>query len=133
MNLGNYNIREFAKHIDLLNTINGGVVSTFVDIVQGDNEIVIKVNAPGLDGSDYNVMLNNNKLFIYSLYSRDNQLMAGHDEKNPSLPLFNRIFDIPPFVDAGKITAEAVDNRLNVHMPFRDKELNKPRRIDIRR
>lgn len=132
MNLDN--LKEFAKHIDLLNTINGGVVNAIVDIVENEEEIVIKVNTPGLTSGDYNVMLNSNKLFIYSLYSRENRLMGVDDDnKAVALPLFNRMFDIPPFVDTGKITAEADDNQLNVYLPFRDKQFNKPRRIDIKR
>lgn len=132
MNLDN--LKEFAKHIDLLNTINGGVVNAIVDIVENEQEIVIKVNTPGLTSGDYNVMLNSNKLFIYSLYSSENRLMGVDDDnKAVALPLFNRMFDIPPFVDTGKITAEADDNQLNVYLPFRDKQFNKPRRIDIKR
>jgi len=129
------NLKEFAKHIDLLNTINGGVVNAFVDIEHNDNEIIIKVNAPGLSSGDYNVMVNNNKLFIYSLYSGDNSMLevGTGDKYEMALPLFNRVFDIPPFVDSGKITAEADDNKLNVYLPIKDKQFNQPRRIEIRR
>jgi HSP20 family protein len=133
--VGNFNIKEFSRYSELMNTINGGVVNTNIEVSHTLNEIVINLNAPGLNPDSYNIVLNNNRLFIYALCQyQERELGISKDEKEntPLMPLFNRVFDVPPFVDPGKISAEAVENRLQVHLPYKDKGDSNPRKIDIR-
>lgn len=132
--MGTFDLRRFALQCNLMNTINGGVVDTFVDVDQNENEIVINIKAPGVHPASYNIVLNNNTLFVYALSQQSNgQWQIGEKDEIFGLPLFNRVFSIPPFVDAGKINAEANENRLKVYMPFKDKNEIRPRKIDIRK
>jgi HSP20 family protein len=128
----NFDIKDFARYSELMNTVNGGVVNTNIEISHNVNEIVINLNAPGVNPDSYNIVLNDNRLFIYALCPYPEREALPKGEKIPAMPLFNRIFDVPSFVDPGKISAEAVESGLQVYLPYKDKGQIRPRKIDIR-
>ncbi len=133
MKLKAINIKEFAQQSEILNTINGGVVNTYMDISQNDNEIVVKLNTPGIDGQDYQIMIDQNKILVYTLhnfYIHSKSEVEDHESLN--VPLFNRVLDIPHFVDSNKISAEAKHDLLQIYLPFKDSKDIKPRKVDIK-
>ena len=123
-------LKKFINQIDLLNTLGGGIAQSSVNVEQSENDIVITVKMPSVNDDAYNVIVNNNKLVIYSLM--DHQEKADEKSDGFAFPLFNEAFDIPYFVDAQNINAEVLEGNLKVYMPFKDKEKVQPRRIDIR-
>ena len=123
-------LKKFVNQIDLLNTLGGGIAQTSVNVEQSENNLIITVKMPSIKEDSYNVVVNNNKLVIYSV--ADHQQISGENDEGYSLPLFNEIFDIPYFVDAQNINAEVLEGELKVYMPFKDKEKVQPRRINIR-
>jgi HSP20 family protein len=130
----NFDTKDFARYSELMNTINGGVVTTNIKISHNVNEIVINLNAPGISPGSYNIVLNDNRLFIYALYPNQDieSQLDDEGEMIRAMPLFNKVFDLPPFVDTGKISAEAVESQLQVYLPYKDKGQIRPRKIDIR-
>lgn len=115
-----------GENLNLINTLAGGVVQTTVNVEQAENEIIINVSAPTVSGELYNILVNQNRLVVYALL-QDQSL-----EGQRGLPLFNQMFEIPYFVDVNQIMAEYVDGKLQIIMPFKDKDKIKPRKIEIR-
>lgn len=119
-------LKQFIHQIDQINTISGGKSETFVNIDQNNDHILIKVTTPSLSDDNYNVVVNKDKLLIYSL-------IQNSEEDNPlAIPFFNRAFDIPYFVDASAIEAEVSEGELRVIMPVKNQQSIQPRKIDIR-
>ena len=128
----NFDILEFAKQANQFNTINGGIVSTQFKIEQKEDEAIINVQAASVDGGSYDVIINNNLLFIYSVVKEGEDLIFN-EEKNPvALPIFNKVVEIPHFVEAEEIHAEITGNQLKVHLPYKGGDKTRARRINIR-
>ncbi|CAN5115686.1 hypothetical protein BH23BAC1_BH23BAC1_14030 [soil metagenome] len=119
-------ITEIANQIDLLNTINGGVSMTSVDIIQGEDNFTIKVKTPGINKYAYHVEISNNKLLIFTL------LQVDKIEGTVQVPSFVKYFPIPKDVDSDEIEAVYEDGVLKVIVPFnKDNLVQKQRKIDI--
>jgi HSP20 family protein len=123
----NFDSKEFAKQSNLLNTINGGIVNTYIEISHKENKIVIKVNVPGIHYDAFNIILSQNKIIVHELCDRETALTLGaKKEFFPSPTMFNRVFDVPPFVESDKIFAELVENKLHIVMLYKNQEQLKP-------
>ncbi|GAA4417718.1 hypothetical protein GCM10023187_50460 [Nibrella viscosa] len=112
--------------IDLLNTLYGGSSMTTMDVQREDDRLVITLSAPGVDANAFNVLIEGNKLVLYTLLVQDNDTVG----QRLAVPMFLRVLDIPTFVDAEQIEAVHEHGRVLVSLPFKNEEhLN--RRIDI--
>jgi HSP20 family protein len=112
--------------IDLLNTLYGGSSQTRMNVEREADRLVLDLAAPGVQANSFNVLIEGNKLVIYTL------LVQHTDEANHRLavPMFLKIMDIPPFVDAEQIEAVHAHAHVKVLMPFKSEE-QLHRRVDI--
>ncbi|AQG80901.1 Hsp20/alpha crystallin family protein [Spirosoma montaniterrae] len=118
--------------IDLLNTLYGGSSQTTMNVAREDDRLVITMSAPGVRASAFNVLVEGNKLVLYTLLISQSSYQDG-DENSQRLavPMFLRVLDIPTFVDADQIEAVHEQGKVMVMLPFKDEE-HLHRRIDIK-
>ncbi|MBD1397354.1 Hsp20/alpha crystallin family protein [Pontibacter sp. JH31] len=117
-------LRSISQQIDLLNTVGGGISETYTDIRKNKKGAVIEVWAAGVNPESFRVVLHQNQITIFSvLQSLENPEMA--------VPMFTRIFMLPPQVDLNRIKAVYKDGELKVKLPFHESTLN-PQKIDIK-
>ncbi len=112
--------------IDLLNTLYGGSSLTEMKVKREENRLVIRLSAPGVSASSFNVLVEGNKLVLYTLLVHDSEL-AG---QRLAVPMFLKVIDIPDFIDAEQIEAIHEHGRVIVNLPFNDEEYH--RNIDIK-
>ena len=118
--------------IDLLNTLNGGSSQTTMHVERADDRLVITLSAPGVKAHAFNVLVEGNKLIIYTLLvSMSVSQLAESDNQRLAVPMFLRVMDIPAFVDINQIEAVHEQGRVVVSLPFKDEE-HLHRRIDIK-
>lgn len=118
-------LNEIANHIDVLNTIHGGVSMTFLNIVNEDDQFVISVKTPGISKYAYRVELVNNMIFIYTL------VKIRKEDSVVEIPSFMKYVPVPDFVETDDISAVYEDGELKVFVPFSDQKNFKQRKINI--
>jgi HSP20 family protein len=113
--------------IDLLNTLYGGSSMTQMDVQREDERLVIRLSAPGVSAHAFNVLVEGDKLVMYTL------LVQSSEEANQRLavPMFLKVVDIPEFIDAEQIAAEHEHGSVRVYLPFKDEAFSH-RHIDIK-
>lgn len=122
-------LRSLLKQGDILNTINGGISSTFVKTEHTEKSIVIYFSTPGLGFESYKILLNNYKLTVFTT----NSIIEGGDTGIPmAIPMFLKTFDIPETVNLNSIEALFEDGSLRIILPFKEKRENQQRFIDIK-
>lgn len=122
--------------IDLLNTLYGGSSMTTMDVQREDDRLVITLSAPGVSANSFNVLVEGNKLVLYTLLvgTPIRQTDSLEEEAIPqrlAVPMFLRVLDIPTFVDADQIEAVYESGKVLVLLPFKNEE-HLHRRIDIK-
>jgi HSP20 family molecular chaperone IbpA len=118
--------------IDLLNTLYGGSTQTTMNVEREDDRLVITLSAPGVKANSFNVLVEGNKLVLYTLLvSTSNQSVKDSANQRLAVPMFLRVLDIPSFVDIDQIDAVHEHGRVMVMLPFSDKEYMH-RQIDIK-
>lgn len=118
--------------IDLLNTLYGGSTQTTMNVEREDERLVITLTAPGVSANSFNVLVEGNKLVLYTLLvSTSRQALDNENNQRLAVPMFLRVLDIPSFVDADQIEAIHEHGQVMVMLPFKDKE-HMHRRIDIK-
>ncbi|WP_299706521.1 Hsp20/alpha crystallin family protein [uncultured Pontibacter sp.] len=117
-------LRSIAHQIDLLNTLGGGVSETYTEIKKKKKGAVIRVWAAGVSPEAFRVVLHQNQITVFSVLQ---------NEENPemAIPMFTRIFMLPPQVDLSRIEAVYKNGELRVKLPYHDSALN-PHQIDIK-
>ncbi|CCH57225.1 hypothetical protein BN8_06631 [Fibrisoma limi BUZ 3] len=118
--------------IDLLNTLYGGSSMTTMNVEREDERLVITLSAPGVDASSFNVLIEGNKLVLYTLLVGTSVHKDDYEAgQRLAVPMFLRVLDIPTFVDAEQIEAVHEHGKVLVLLPFKDEE-HLHRRIDIK-
>ncbi len=118
--------------IDLLNTLYGGSSQTTMNVEREEERLVITMSAPGVRASAFNVLVEGNKLVLYTLLvSQSNHQDEEGNSQRLAVPMFLRVLDIPAFVDADQIEAVHEHGNVRVMLPFKDEE-HLHRRIDIK-
>jgi len=118
--------------VDLLNTLYGGSSQTTMKVEREDSRLVINVSAPGVRANSFNVLVEGNKLVLYTLLvSTSNRPVDDGESQRMAVPMFLRVLDIPSFIDADQIEATHEHGRVMVTLPFKDEE-HMHRRIDIK-
>ncbi|NEM96451.1 Hsp20/alpha crystallin family protein [Pontibacter burrus] len=117
-------LKNIAEHLNLFNTISGGISETQVTVSKFEKGAVIKVWAAGVTPESFKVLVHNNQLTIFSLL---------HSDDNPELhvPMFNRVFVIPPQVNIDEIEAMYHQGQLQVRLPYHS-AANRPKEIEIK-
>lgn len=113
--------------IDLLNTLYGGSSLTEMKVKREEDRLVIRLSAPGVSANSFNVLVEGNKLVLYTLLVHDSE-SAG---QRLAVPMFLKVIDIPDFIDAEQIEAIHEHGRVIVNLPFNDEE-HEYRNIDIK-
>lgn len=126
-------LKDFIHQIDTMNTIGGGTTATKVHMKKESDRIVIEVMAPSVHSDSFNIYLRGNQLIVYTVLN-DSNLMV--DDSNQAarhmVPMFNRVFDIPPHVDREQIDAIFENGYLRVILPYNEGEIEEVKRINIR-
>jgi len=123
--------------IDLLNTLYGGSSMTTMNVEREDERLVITLSAPGVNANSFNVLVEGNKLVLYSLLvgtatrQDDDVLNPGGNSQRLAVPMFLRVLDIPNFVEADQIEAIHEESRVVVLLPLKNED-QLHRRIDIK-
>ncbi|GAB4001754.1 hypothetical protein GCM10028807_58690 [Spirosoma daeguense] len=117
--------------IDLLNTLYGGSSQTTMNVEREGERLIITLVAPGVKANSFNVLVEGNKLIVYTLLVSTLSLEEDGHSQRLAVPMFLRVLDIPSFVDADQIEAEHEHGKVRVVLPFKDEE-QLHRRIDIK-
>ncbi len=124
--------RGAGGQVDLLNTLHGGSSQTTMKVAQEDERLVISLSAPGVSANAFNVLVEGNKLVLYTLLvGPQNRQTQEETNQRLAVPMFLRVLDIPAFVDAEQIEAIHERGQVRVMLPFKD-EAHMHRRIDIK-
>lgn len=126
-------LKDFIHQIDTMNTIGGGTTATRVHVKKESDRMVIEVSAPSVHSDSFNIYLRGNQLIVYTILNDTNLL--GDDLNQAArhmVPMFNRIFDIPLYVDREQIDAVYENGYLRVILPYNEGETEQVKRIDIR-
>jgi HSP20 family protein len=118
--------------IDLLNTLYGGSTQTIMNVEREDERLVITLSAPGVKANSFNVLIEGNKLVLYTLLVSTSIQQEEGSSQRLAVPMFLRVLDIPSFVDADHIEAVHEHGKVVVMLPFKDEE-HLHRRIDIKK
>lgn len=122
-------LKDFVSPINWLNTINGGTSLTAVQVEREEDKFIINLSAPSVRPDAFHIFVKDGKLAVHSFLPQAlDKLVESAEEM--LIPLFQRTFDIPPFVDDERIEALYEEGRIRVLMPFKSKD-EAPRRIDI--
>ncbi|PRY24815.1 HSP20 family protein [Spirosoma oryzae] len=120
--------------LDLLNTLHGGSSRATFKVDKEDDKLIVRLKAPGVGPEAFNVLVEGNKLVLYTLLTTLNDSDADDEEEavqRLAVPMFMRVLDIPTFVDSDLIDAIYEHGRVTVTLPFKDEE-QLHRRIDIK-
>jgi HSP20 family protein len=118
--------------LDLLNTLHGGSSQATFNVEKEEDKLVVCLKSPGVGPEAFNVLVEGNKLVLYTLLTS----RAASDEDQQEIqrlavPMFMRVLDIPAFVDTDQIDAIYEHGLVTVTLPFKDEE-HLHRRIDIK-
>ena len=103
-----YNV---ALHLDMFNTVSGGISKTHSEVEKYDQCAVIKVWAAGVKPEIFKITINDNKLTLY----------AGKESCHNSeviVPIFNQTFILPPAINISEIEAVYKKGKLKVTLPY---------------
>lgn len=102
-----------------------------VDILENNDEVVLRAEVPGIKADDVTVRVEDNVLTV-----EGEKKLPDADAKDAYLRIeryygrFTRSFTLPHYVDSAKITAEHKDGVLTLRLPKRAE--TKPRQIQIK-
>jgi HSP20 family protein len=101
------------------------------DVTESKEQIMVKLDLPGIEEKDIQVTLENNVLTI----SGERKYESDEKEENYQrmecfYGTFTRSFTLPRTVDAEKIKANYKNGVLSLNMPKREE--SKPKKIDIK-
>lgn len=103
-----------------------------VDIYQnGNQELVIKAELPGLKKEDLDVRVENNTLTLRGERKREETVKNEQFHRvERSYGAFSRSFSLPSTIDTEKVNADFTDGVLSITLPL--KEEAKPRQIEVK-
>lgn len=100
-----------------------------VDILESENELVLKADLPDVNESDIDVQVERQTLTIRGERKFQKEENAGFHRIERSYGSFLRSFAVPSTVDTEKVGAEYRNGVLTVRLP--KKEAAKPRQVKI--
>ena len=117
-------LHTIALHLDLLNTIGGGVTETYASVKKEQEHAVIEVWAAGVNPELFKVVLRRNTLTVNAVLTSDHSATV-------TVPMFSRTFILPPVVDLAQIEALYQDGKLRIKLPYHE-AADRPREIEIK-
>lgn len=126
-------LRLFQDSINRLLSDDGGKTrpwSPAVDILETENELVLKADVPGMDMKDIDVQVENGTLTVKGerKFEREENNKGFHRLER-SYGTFVRYFTLPDTVDTENVKAEYKAGVLNITLP--KKEIAKPKAIKV--
>jgi HSP20 family protein len=101
-----------------------------VDIYEGQNELVAKIDLPGVDEKDIDIRLENNTLTIRGERKFEKSVKEeNYLRMERAYGSFTRTFSLPNTISAEAISASYSHGVLTVHMPKREE--SKPKQVKI--
>jgi HSP20 family protein len=102
-----------------------------VDIFQnGDHEIVLKAELPGMKREDLEITIDNNTLTIKGEKKLTDEVKDDQFHRvERRYGVFSRSFSLPPTVDPTKVSAEYKNGVLTLKLPLREEA--KPHQIHV--
>lgn len=100
-----------------------------VDILETENELVVKADVPGMEMKDIDVRMENGTLTIRGERKFESKDGGGWHRVERSYGTFERIFTLPETVDAEAVKADYKNGTLTITLP--KKEIAKPRQIKV--
>jgi HSP20 family protein len=101
-----------------------------VDIFENENDVVIKVELPGLTAKDIDLRLENNVLMLKGERRFEKETKEENYHRiEREYGTFSRAFAMPVTVNPDKVTAEYKDGVLKIVLPKKEETKVKP--IDI--
>lgn len=116
-------IRTILPHLDLMNTLGGGIAQASMRVDKREKGVVVRIAAPSVSPDNFHVVLDESTLTVFAEFrhSPEAQLAA---------PLFSRVLQLPAGLDAARIDAVFKDQELHVRIPYQDNA--EPREITIK-
>jgi HSP20 family protein len=112
-------------------TFTGGAWNPRVDIYEGQNELVLEAELPGLKREDFDLSLENNVLTLRGERKFEKREEADNYHRvERAYGVFTRSFTLPQSVQGENAAAEYKDGVLRVTLPKREEV--KARRIEIK-
>ena len=102
-----------------------------VDIYEnGNDEIVLKAELPGLQREDIDLRVENNTLTLRGERKRDTEIkQEQYHRVERSYGAFSRSFSLPSRIDTDKVRAEFKEGVLSIKLPVKAEA--KPRQIEV--
>lgn len=102
-----------------------------VDIYEnGNDEIVLKAELPGLQREDIDLRVENNTLTLRGERKRDNEIkQEQYHRVERSYGAFSRSFSLPSRIDTDNVRAEFKEGVLSIKLPVKAEA--KPRQIEV--
>jgi HSP20 family protein len=100
-----------------------------VDILETENELVLKADVPEVELKDIDIQIENNSLTLRGERKFEANGDGGYHRIERGYGSFVRAFTVPNTVDTEKVRADYKDGVLTVMLP--KKEMAKPRQVRI--
>jgi len=111
-------------------TANGNVWTPAVDIVEGEHDLTVRTDLPGLKEEDIEVKVENGTLTINGKREfKKEEKDKGYHRIERSYGSFSRVFGLPETVDPDKVRAEYKNGVLDV--VFAKREAAKPKSVKV--
>ena len=126
-------LRLFQDSINRLLSEDGGKTRPWapaVDILETENELVLKADVPGVDLKDIDIQLENGTLTVKGERKFEKEATnKGFHRMERSYGSFVRIFTVPETVEAENVKAAYDAGVLTITLP--KKEIAKPKAIKV--
>jgi HSP20 family protein len=126
-------LRPFQDSINRLLSDDGAKTRPWapaVDIVETENELILKADVPGVDLKDIDIQLENGTLTVKGERKLEKEEKnKGFHRMERSYGSFVRIFTVPDTVDAEHVKAAYEAGVLTITLP--KKEVAKPKAIKV--
>jgi len=107
--------------------------SPAVDIVEQDDDYIVKVELPGVSKDDVKITMEDNVLTIRGEKSQEKETKKGsHHRMERSYGSFQRAFTLPTTVKSDKIEASFKDGILNVKLPKAEEAKRKQIEVTVK-
>jgi len=126
-------LRLFQDSINRLLSDDGGRARPWapaVDIIETENELVLKADVPGVELKDIDIQLENGTLTVKGERKFEKEERnRGFHRMERSYGTFVRYFTVPDTVDAENVKADYQNGVLTITLP--KKEIAKPKAIKV--
>jgi HSP20 family protein len=102
-----------------------------VDVVEENNQILVKVEVPGIDEKDLRIMFEDGILTVTGERQFERKDDRSYHRIERAYGTFTRTFTLPRSVDATRIAAEYRNGVLEIAIPKKEESLPKQIQINV--